>query len=134
QRLARINSCEGVTIATRTSHTVVRPGQTVATVKIIPYAIAETVMREVEAIATANGPLLCVDELTPQPVSLIFFGSLSIREKVAVDFGSLSERVQALGSHIASTDYVSLEDEGAEAALAETLDRRRAGGARLIIL
>lgn len=134
QRLARINACEGVTIATRTSHTAVRPRQTVATVKIIPYALAEAVMREVEAIATAGGPLLRVDELAPQPVSLIFTGSLSIREKLARDFGPLTERVEALGSHIASTDYVSLDDEGAEVTLAETLSSRRASGARLIIL
>jgi molybdenum cofactor cytidylyltransferase len=134
QRLARINACEGVTIATRTSHTAVQPRQTVATIKIIPYAVAETVMREVEAIATEGGSLLRVDELAPQPVSLIFTGSLSIREKLARDFGPLTERVEALGSHIASTDYVSLDDEGAEVMLAETLSSRRAGGARLIIL
>jgi molybdenum cofactor cytidylyltransferase len=134
QRLARINASESVTIATRTAGTVARPRQTVATVKIIPYAIAETLMREVEAIAADGEALVRVDELTPQPVSLIFSGSLSIREKLEADFGPLSERVEALGSHIASTDYVPLDDEGAEPALAETLERRRAGGARLIIL
>jgi molybdopterin biosynthesis enzyme len=132
-RLARINASESVTIATRSSDTVVRPRQTVATVKVIPYAVAETIMREVEAI-TAGGPLLRVDELVPRPVSVIFTGSPSIREKLAAEFEPLTERVQDLGSHIAGTDFVSLDDEGAEATLAETLTRRRAGGAYLIIL
>jgi molybdopterin biosynthesis enzyme len=132
ERLALINACEGVTVATRTSHTVVQAGQTVATIKIIPYALAETTMREVEAIAA--GPLLRVDELSPRPVSLVFTGSLSVREKLEREFEPLVERVRALGSHIASADYVSLDDEGAEAALAETLESRRRGGASLIIL
>jgi molybdopterin biosynthesis enzyme len=105
----------------------------VATVKIIPYAIAEAVMREVEAIAAHNS-LLRVDEFAPQPVSLIYNGSLSIREKLEREFEPLGERVEALGSQIASTDYVSLDDEGAEAALADTLERRRDEGASLIIL
>ncbi len=133
QRLARINASESVTVATRTSDTAVRPRQTVATIKIIPYAIEEQVMREVEAIA-ADGPLLRVDEIAPRPVSLIYTGSLSVRDKLAREFEPLVERVQALGSHIANTDYVSLEDERAEAALAETLNRHQAEGARLIIL
>ena len=134
ERLARINACQDVTLATLASHTAVRPRQIVATVKIIPFAVPETVIRNVEAIAAANGPLLRVDELRPQPVSLIFSGSLSIREKLAEDFAPLGERVDALGSHVAATDYVSLEDESGEAALADTLSRRCTAGARLIIL
>ncbi len=134
QRLAQINAFESVTIATRIADTLVRPQQSAATIKVIPYGVAELVMRGVEAIAAANGPLVRVDELAPQPVSLIFTGSLGIREKLEADFGPLRERVLALGSRIDSTDYVSLDDEEAEAALAETLMSRRAGGARLLII
>jgi molybdenum cofactor cytidylyltransferase len=134
QRLARINASESITIATRPAHTVVRPKQTIATVKVIPYAVEARLMREVEAIAGESGPLLHVDELAPQPVSLVFNGSASVREKLEAEFEPLKERVEALGSHIASTDYVSLEDEEAEAMLTAALHRRRAEGARLIIL
>jgi len=133
QRLAQINARESVTIATRTSATVVRPQQTAATIKVIPYAVAERLMSEVEAIA-ASGPLLRVDELAPWPVSLIFTGSLSIQEKLEADFRPLSERVVALGSRIDTIDYVSLDDEEAEARLTETLMSRRTGGARLLII
>lgn len=133
-RLARINQCDGVTVATLASHTAVHARQIAATVKIIPFAIQETIIHEVEQIATESGPLLRVDELAPQPVSLILSGSLSIRDKLAVDFAPLCERVEALGSHLLSTEYVPLEDESGETMLAEALTRQRAGGARLILL
>ncbi len=134
ERLARLNACEGVTLATLPAHTAVRARQMVATVKIIPYALPEHTLREAEAIASEGGPLIRVDELSPQSVSLIFSGSDSIREKLADDFQPLCERIEALGATIASTDYIPLEDEAGEATLAETLRQRCAMGARLIVL
>jgi hypothetical protein len=131
-RLARINELEGITLATLAAHSPVRPRQIVGTVKIIPFAVPEAAVRAAEAIA-GDAPLIRVDALAPQPVSLIFSGSVSIREKLADDFAPLAERVTALGSRIASTDYVPLEDESGEAMLAELL-RQRASGARLIVL
>lgn len=134
ERLARLNACEGITLATLSAHTTVRARQIVATVKIIPYALSETILRDAETLASKDGPLIRVDELRPQSVSLIFSGSVSIREKLTDDFQPLRERVEALGSTIVSTDYIPLEDETGEAALAETLLQRRAEGARLIVL
>ena len=133
-RLARINTCQGITFATLTSHSAVRPRQIVATVKVIPYAVPDAVVRAAEAIASESGPLIRVDALEPSLVSLVFSGSLSIRDKLAADFAPLRHRVEALGSTILSTDYVSLEDETGEAALADALSRRRAAGARLIVV
>ena len=133
-RLVRINQCDGVTVATLAAQTPVRARQITATVKIIPFAIHATIISAVEQIAAESGPLLRVDELAPQPVGLILSGSLSIRDKLAVDFAPLGERVAALGSHILGTEYVPLEDESGETMLAEALKRQRADGARLIIL
>ena len=133
-RLARINACQDVTFATLTSHSAVRPRQIVATVKVIPYAVPDPIVRAAEAIASEDGPLVRVDALEPRPVSLVFSGSLSIRDKLAADFAPLRHRVEALGSHILSTDYIPLEDESGEAALVEVLSRQRAAGARLIIV
>ncbi|MGH2523220.1 MAG: molybdopterin-binding protein [Anaerolineales bacterium] len=134
ERLVRLNSCQGLTLATLASHTPVRARQIVATVKVIPFAVPEATVRAAEAIAGESGPLLRVDGLNPQNVGLIFSGSVSIREKLADDFAPLRERVEALGSQITSTDYVPLEDESGEAALAEVLVRQRASGAALVIL
>src|SRR3990172_395844 len=133
-RLARINACQDITFATLTSHSAVRPRQIVATVKVIPYAVPDPIVRAAEAIASEDGPLVRVDALEPRPVSLVFSGSLSIRDKLAADFAPLRHRVEALGSHILSTDYIPLEDESGEAALVEVLSRQRAAGARLIIV
>jgi molybdenum cofactor cytidylyltransferase len=133
-RLARINQCDGVTLATLASHTSVHMRQIAATVKIIPFAVPEALIHEVEKIVAEGGPLLKVDELTAKPVSLILIGSSSIRDKLTQDFAPLGERVTALGSHVTYTEYVSLEDESGEVMLAEALARQRAAGARLIIL
>ena len=133
-RLARINACQDITFATLASHSAVRPRQIVATVKVIPYAVPDSMVRAAEAIASQNGPLVRVDALEPRPVSLVFSGSLSMRDKLAADFAPLRHRVEALGSTILSTDYVPLEDETGEAALADALSRRRAAGARLIVV
>src|SRR5207247_3195210 len=51
ERLAAVNACEGVTVATLPSHTAVESGQAVATVKIIPYVMSETSMSKVARIA-----------------------------------------------------------------------------------
>jgi molybdenum cofactor cytidylyltransferase len=134
ERLMLLNACEGVTFSTLTTHTAVRARQMVATVKIIPYALPEKTLRQAEAIASQGGPLIRVDALSPQSVSLIFSGSVSIREKLADDFQPLRERVEALGSTIISIDYIPLEEETDEARLAETLKQRQAAGARLIVL
>jgi len=133
-RLARLNACQDVTFATLTSHSAVRPRQIVATVKVIPYAVSDAVVRAAEAIASEDSPLVRIDALEPRPVSLVFSGSLSIRDKLAADFAPLRHRVEALGSHISSTDYIPLEDESGEAALADALSRQRAAGARLILV
>ncbi len=133
-RLAHINQYEGVTLATLTAHTAVQARQIVATVKIIPFAIPERSIEEVEKIAAEGGPILKVEELAEQPVSLILTGSLSIRDKLTLDFAPLVERVTALGSRVTYIEYISLEDESGEVKLAESLARQRTSGARLIML
>ena len=135
ERLNRVNASDGVTLATLASHTAVRPRQIVATVKIIPFAVPEKVIEQAEGAGTRGGsPLIRVDELKPQSVSLILSGSPSLKEKLFADFAPLRERVEALGSQIQHTDYAPLEDETGEATLIESLKRAREAGARLVIL
>lgn len=135
ERLNQVNASDGITLATLASHTAVRPRQIVATVKIIPFAVPETVIRQAEAAGKSDGfHLIRVDALRPQPVSLILSGSPSLRDKLFTDFAPLRERVEALGSQIHNTGYVPLEDESGEVALIESLKRERDAGARLIIL
>ncbi|MGE5223738.1 MAG: molybdopterin-binding protein, partial [Omnitrophica WOR_2 bacterium] len=57
-RLARINECEGISLATLPSHTVIQSRKIAATIKVIPFSLAETVVCAAEAIAAENGPVI----------------------------------------------------------------------------
>lgn len=143
-RLAQLNECEGITLATLAAHSPVRPRQMMATVKVIPFAVPEATVRAAEAVAAqardaqsrhAQGmPLLRVDALPEQSVTLILSGSASMREKLLDDFAPLTDRIANLGSQVSATHFIPLEDENGESALAERLAEQRATGARLIIL
>lgn len=67
-RLNRIDPA--ITIATLADHAVVREGQMVATVKIIPFAVAEAAVAQAEAIA-AEAVAFEVHAFRPQRVGLI---------------------------------------------------------------
>jgi len=107
----------------------------VATMKILPYAIAETTVRRAEEIAGAGAPLLRVDALQSRAVGLILSGSPSARERIVGSFETaLRQRLEALGSTITSVDFVSLEEESGESDLVETVQQQVAAGLDMIIL
>jgi molybdenum cofactor cytidylyltransferase len=133
-RLAQINEAEGITFATVSSHSSARARQIVATVKIIPYAVPERNVARAEAIAGGR-PIVQLDPLPARKASLILSGSPSIRERIQADFEPpLRERVTALGSDIAVVDFVPLEDESGEQALAACLAQNVRNSVGLIIL
>ncbi|HLF91131.1 MAG TPA: molybdopterin-binding protein [Anaerolineales bacterium] len=133
--LAQINDCEGLTVATLMTNTPVQPRQIVATIKVIPYALPEATVHHAEMIACENDhPLISVDMLTAHAVSMIFSGSPSLREKLNAGFAPLRSRIEALGSRIAHTAYISLDDEQGETMLAEVLCNHYHAGAKLILL
>jgi molybdenum cofactor cytidylyltransferase len=134
-RLAQLNACDGITLATMRSHTAVEAGKIVATVKVIPFALPERAVTEAEAIAATGGPLIGVDRLETRKVALILSGSETARSRILSGFDPpLRRRLEALGATIESVDFVPLEDERGEAELALTLKRRLATGAQLILL
>jgi hypothetical protein len=148
ERLAQINEYSGITLATLKTHSPVRERQIVATVKIIPYAVPDSVVSAVEAIASpvrgapvskeadwASGgrSVVRVDALSPRSVGMILSGSTSIRQRLVSDFAPLRERIEKLGSSITRTDFVALDDEADEAALADMLKGQLASGIRLIL-
>jgi molybdenum cofactor cytidylyltransferase len=133
-RLARINECNGITLTTLTTHSPVPARQIVATIKIIPYAVPESVVRAAETIAGKNGPLVQVNTLPSRSVGMILSGSTSIQARLISDFSPLRERIERLGSFVTRTDFVGLEQEADEAMLAEMLKQHLAAGARVILL
>jgi molybdenum cofactor cytidylyltransferase len=135
ERLNRLNEHEGLTAASLAAHTPVRPNQIVATVKVIPFALPEATVQAAEAIAAEGaGPVLRVDALPARAVSVIFSGSPALRDRLVADFAPLLERLEGLGAQVVSLDFVALEDEAGEAALARTLAARRAAGSDMMVL
>jgi molybdenum cofactor cytidylyltransferase len=121
-------------VATLAAHSPVRPNQIVATVKVIPFALPEAVLSAAEALAAEGGPLVRVDPLPARRVSVIFSGSPALRDRLTADFAPLLERLEGLGAQVVSLDFVPLEDEAGEAALARTLVARREAGSEMMVL
>ena len=134
ERLTQINDCDGITLATLLNHSPVRARQIVATVKIIPYAVPESVVRGVEAIASGSRPIVRVDALPSRSVGMILSGSTSVHQKLIKDFTPLGDRIERLGSSVTRTDFVALDDESDEAALADMLQEQISTGIRMILL
>lgn len=133
ERLAQINELDGMTLATIVSHFPVHARQIVATVKIIPYAVPESMIGAVEAIAGEGGPIMRIDALPSRSVSMILSGSTSLHERLVADFSPLRERVEKLGSSVDRTDFVVLDDEADEVALADMLKQQLDSGSRMIL-
>jgi molybdenum cofactor cytidylyltransferase len=135
EALRQANACEGITVATLPSHAVVRARQIVATVKVIPYAVPEAQLREVESAIEQATPLIRLKELPPKRVGIILSGSAAVHEALQADFEEpLRKRIEALGSTAELRDFISLEDEGDEIALSQVLQKSAAEGFDLVVL
>jgi molybdenum cofactor cytidylyltransferase len=134
ERLTQINEHNGITLATMMNHSPVHARQIVATVKIIPYAVPDSTVSEVEAIASGSKPIVRVDALPSHAVGMILSGSVSVHQKLVNDFVALRDRIEKLGSSITRTDFVALDDESDEAALADMLRQQISAGIRMILL
>lgn len=134
ERLTQINECDGITLATLGTHSPVRTRQIVATVKIIPYAVPESVLLAAESVAAGDKPIVRVDALPSRSVGMILSGSISLHDRLISDFAPLRDRIERLGSSVRRTDFVALDDEPDEAALAEMLKQQVAAGIEMILL
>jgi molybdenum cofactor cytidylyltransferase len=95
----------------------------VATVKILPYGVPESVVQTAESIA-ANTPIIQVDALRPRRAALILSGSPTAQKRIVQGFDPpLRARLEALGATVESVDFVPLEDEQGEVELAALLQR-----------
>ena len=133
-RLLRINECEGVTLATLATHSPVHAKQMVATVKVIPYAVPESVLSMVESIASEGGKIVRLDALPSRSVGMILTGSTSIYERLISDFAPLRDRIEKLGSSVSRIDFVALDDQPDEDALVEMLKEHVTAGMGMILL
>ncbi len=134
-RLHRLNSQLGITLATLPTNTAVSVGKTVGTVKVIPFAVSETAVMAIETIAQEGPAIIRVDMLPYKPVSVILSGSPATKARILKSFQPpLEKRVDALGSTINHFQFIPLEDEAGERELAQAIQAQIAGGAGMIIL
>ncbi len=134
-RLAQLNTRDGITVATLASGAVALARQLAATVKVVPFAVPSSTVADAVNAASSPEPLLHVEPFTAHRVGLILSGSTPARARVVADFElPLRRRFASWGSTVEAVDYVPLEDESGEVALAEALKRHQAAGISLIVL
>jgi molybdenum cofactor cytidylyltransferase len=134
-RLERVNSCEGVTFATLPSWSVVEAGQTVATVKIIPYAVPASVLERAVAAAQGETPLIQASELKSRRVGLVFSALPVALGRVVKSYElPLRRRIEATGSTVAAVNLVRLEGGQDADLVADALRKQAAEGIELIII
>lgn len=135
ERLARLNGCAGVTLATMLSQTAVQARKIVGTVKVLPFAVPEATVVTAEQIAAEEGPIIRLDVLSQRNVALILSGSPSARERILKGFNPpLRTRLEALKATLTAVDFVPLEDDQGELELAQRVKQQVAAGIDLIIL
>jgi len=132
---ARINAVnlvdESVTIATLPAFAQVVPGQMVATVKIIPFAVPRTVIERVEAVLADGGPPLRVAPYRPLRAGLL-------QTELAGTKGTMLDKTVAVTRERLAALGCTLVHEARcphdEAALAALIDAARPHGLDLLLI
>jgi molybdenum cofactor cytidylyltransferase len=130
--LHRVNQVdEGITVATLRQYSVVQPRQLVTLVKIIPFAIPARHLDIVEQIGRDQGAIISVRRLEHYEVALIVSGPAQAQDKLLMEFSDpIRARIEALGSRLATVQYV----DHRPAALAAALIQCQRAAPALIIL
>ncbi len=122
---------EAVTLATLADDSVVEAGEMVATVKIIPFSVAPSMLAQAEAAARGNGPLLAVHPFRPRPVGLVLTSLPGLKESVlAGTVAATRARLEALGATLLEPEQCDHE----AVAVAHALERLRERGAQLLLV
>ena len=134
ERLDRLNLIdEAVTIATLPPYDIVEPKQMAATVKIIPFAVAGSVMEACLAVATADeeSPLIRVAELRPRRVGLVQTTLPGLKESI------LDKTRRAMDARLAALDCPPAEEVRCGHTtdeVAAAVGRLRAGGCAIVLV
>jgi molybdenum cofactor cytidylyltransferase len=133
-RLLVINMLPGFAVATRRQHTVVGPKQetdNVATLKIVPYAVARRDLERAVELAGARPGIVEVRPFQPgRRVAMLFVAEPAAWERTRDEYLPPTEtRLARLGAEIVATEAVDLD----EAAIAQAAARLAAGADLLII-
>jgi molybdenum cofactor cytidylyltransferase len=131
-RLDRLNSVdEAVTLGTLAPYAMVEPRQMVATVKIIPFAVAEAAIETTASVAADGGKLLRVAAFVPHRVALIQTRLPGFKESILDKTSEVTaQRLAALGSSLVSEERCAHDS----AELAPRIAAAVAAGAEMVLV
>ncbi len=132
RRLVQLNGVdESITVAALSPHDLVRPGQLVATIKIIPFAAPGDAVERCAGLARRGGPLFQVKPVRARPVGLIQTQLDGTKVRVLDKATTVTaDRLDALGCEL-SQELRCAHDEPA---LAAALTQLRAAGCEFILI
>ena len=118
-KLERINRLDPLEVFTAFDGSVVEAGDLVASVKIAPHVVAESVIDDALArLGAARVPIVWVDPFRPMRVAAIVKESLRAADRDRFE-RSVRDKVEALGSTLTGIAYVADDDAAVTDALAE---------------
>jgi hypothetical protein len=121
--LSTLNALDPLEVFTLYHGQAIVAGQVVASVKVAPHVVAESVVREAEAIALRAAPLVDVRPYRALEVAAIVLENLSGEALARFEAGART-KVEALGSQFLETVVLSVADpDAAIRAVRETLQR-----------
>lgn len=131
EALLRVNSLDGLTIATLARHSLAGARKRVATVKIIPFALPERAVAQAEALARAAGGVVGLRPLRRLAVGLVLVGAPAARPRIEQGvLPAVEARISEAGSALLEPRYV----EPDERAVAQAIAALRGAGAQLLII
>jgi hypothetical protein len=115
--LERMNRLDPLEVFTRLEGSIVSAGDLVASVKVAPHVVAESVVDAgVRIAARSRQPLVSVAPFRSMRVSVVVKESLRAADRPRFE-GSVRAKVESLGSSVVGISYVADEDDPVTSAL-----------------
>lgn len=128
--LHRLNGLGQLVVATLPGDRLVKGGEVVAGVRVLPLAVREEHLRRAERLGEGAGGLVEVESLPRRRVGVVVTGSEVYRGRIPDGFGPVVRgKVEALGSEVMGE--LRVPDDPAE--LAAAIRLLVAGGAELVV-
>ena len=99
--LDEINSMDNIVLAARHDNTACRPGEIIASTKIVPLLIEESVLAKVEKLCAKKGPVFHLLPFQKKKVGIVITGGEVFKGLIKDRFGPiLKKKVEAYGSSV----------------------------------
>ena len=118
-RLDELNlTDQSITVATLTPFSIVKPGQLIATIKIIPLAVSEKVLKKAEGLANNGDPIISVTPFHEKRIGLIMSRLPGMKESILENtLRTITDRVKKFGSEIVQEIRVNHDQDEVSAAI-----------------